>query len=61
MYSLKKLWKYLLKCFPWFFKVRWVQKNQGLTFLMVLPKDAFTQVVNPPLDKPSTYNKKMNY
>jgi hypothetical protein len=23
------------KCFLWFFKVRWVHENQGLTFLMV--------------------------
>jgi len=27
-----------------FFKVWWVQENQDVTFLMVPPKDAFTQV-----------------
>ncbi len=27
-----------------FFKIWWVQENQDVTFLMVPPKDAFTQV-----------------
>jgi len=27
-----------------FFKVWWVQENQDVTFLMVPPKDTFTQV-----------------
>jgi len=40
MYSLKK-WKYLLKCFLYILKVQWVQKNWGLTFLMVPPNDEF--------------------
>jgi hypothetical protein len=35
---LKKLWKYLFKCFLWFFKVWWDQENQGVTFLLVPPK-----------------------
>jgi hypothetical protein len=30
MNSLKKLWKYLFKCFLWLFKVRWVEENQGV-------------------------------
>jgi hypothetical protein len=30
MYSLKRLWKYLFKCFLWFFKIWWVQENQGV-------------------------------
>jgi hypothetical protein len=38
-YIQKNLWKYSFKCFLWFFKVQWVQKNQGVTFLMVSPKD----------------------
>jgi hypothetical protein len=25
-----KLWIYLFKCFIWFFKVQWIQKNQGV-------------------------------
>jgi hypothetical protein len=32
-------WKCSFKCFLWFFKVRWVQKSQGVTFLVVPPKD----------------------
>jgi hypothetical protein len=31
----KHLWKKLFKCFLWFFKVQWVQENQGVTFLVV--------------------------
>jgi hypothetical protein len=40
----KKIWKYLFKCFLWIFKVQWVQENQGVTFLMVSPKDVFTHL-----------------
>jgi hypothetical protein len=36
---IKKLWKCLFKCFLWFFKVQWVEENQGVTFLVVPPKD----------------------
>jgi hypothetical protein len=38
------LWKCSFKCFLWFFKVWWVQENQGVTFLMVSPKDKDAQV-----------------
>jgi hypothetical protein len=31
--------KHLFKCFLWFFKVQWVEENQSVTFLGVLPKD----------------------
>jgi hypothetical protein len=34
------------KCFLWFFKVQWVQENQGVTFLMVPPKDRLAQKYN---------------
>jgi hypothetical protein len=37
-------WKCSFKCFLWFFKIRWVQKNQGVTFLVVPPKDKITQL-----------------
>ncbi len=37
MYSLI----YIYICFVWFFKVWWVQENQGVTFLVVPLKDAF--------------------
>jgi hypothetical protein len=33
------LWKCTFRCFLWFFKVRWVQENQSLTFLVVAPKN----------------------
>jgi hypothetical protein len=39
-YIHSKIIIYLLKCFLWFFKVQWVQENQGVTFLVVPPKDA---------------------
>jgi hypothetical protein len=45
MYSLKKLWKYLFKCFPWFFKVWCVQENQGVTFLMAPFKNGLVLLV----------------
>jgi hypothetical protein len=46
MYSWKKkLGKYLFKCFLCFFKVHWVQENQGVMFLVVLPKDGFAQEI----------------
>jgi hypothetical protein len=35
------LWKYLFKCFLWFFKFWWVQENQNVMFPMVPPKDGF--------------------
>jgi hypothetical protein len=38
----KQLWKCSVKCFLWFFKVQWVQENQGVIFLVVPPKDGFT-------------------
>jgi hypothetical protein len=47
MYSKKKLWICLFKCFLWIFKVQWVQENQGVRFLMVPPKDVFTQLQGP--------------
>jgi hypothetical protein len=39
---IKNLWKYLFKCFPMVFlsSVGWV--NQGVTFLIVPPKDGFS-------------------
>jgi len=39
MYLLKKLWKYSFKCD--FSKFNESKKNQGVTFLMVPPKDGF--------------------
>jgi hypothetical protein len=39
---IKKIWKYLFKYFLWFFKVQWVQENQGVMFLVVPPKDGLT-------------------
>jgi len=45
MYSLKKLWKYLFKCFLWFFQVQWVQENQGVTFLMASFKNGLVLLV----------------
>ncbi len=41
----KNLWKCSFTCFIWFFKVRWVQENQGVTFLVVSPKDGLAQMV----------------
>ncbi len=35
----RNLWKCSLKSFLWFFKIRWVEKNQGVMFLVVPPKD----------------------
>ncbi len=40
----KFLWKYLFKCFLWFFKVQWVHENQGVMFLVVSPKDGLALV-----------------
>jgi hypothetical protein len=37
--TLKKKMKIFI--YVWFFKVQWVKKNQGVTFLMVPPKDGF--------------------
>jgi hypothetical protein len=39
MYSLQKVWKYLFKCFLQIFKVWWVHKYQGVTFLVVPAKN----------------------
>jgi hypothetical protein len=50
MYSLKILSKYLFKCFLWFFKLQWIQENQGVTFLMVSSKDGLVILV--PLKSP---------
>ncbi len=45
-------WKKLFKCFLWFFKVWWVQGNQGVTFLVVhlrtfLPSTTCTKKCRP--------------
>jgi hypothetical protein len=37
------LWKCSFKCFLWFFKVQWVQENQGVTILVVPPNDKISQ------------------
>jgi hypothetical protein len=37
----KKLWKCSIKCFLCFFKIRWVQENQSVTFLVIPPNDGF--------------------
>jgi hypothetical protein len=39
------LWKCSFTCFLWFFKIKWVQENQGVTFLVVPPKDGLAQMV----------------
>jgi hypothetical protein len=41
----KNLWKCSFTCFLWFFKVWWVQENQGGTFLIIQPKDGCAQIV----------------
>jgi hypothetical protein len=39
---IKKIYENILfMCLLWFFKVQWVKENQGVTFLVVSPKDAF--------------------
>jgi hypothetical protein len=38
----KFVWKCWFKCFLQFFKVLWVQENQGVTFLVIPPKDKTT-------------------
>jgi hypothetical protein len=38
----KILWKYLFKCFLWFFKVRWVYEIKVWWFLVVPPKETLT-------------------
>jgi hypothetical protein len=38
----EKKWQHLFKCFLWFFKVWWIQENQGVMFLVVPLKDEFT-------------------
>jgi hypothetical protein len=44
---IKKLRKYLLKCFLWFLKVWWVQKIKVWRFLMVPPKKTLTHFTLP--------------
>jgi hypothetical protein len=43
---IKKIWKYVFKCFLWCFKIRWVQENQGVTFLVVSPNNVFAHLHN---------------
>jgi hypothetical protein len=42
---LKKLWKGSFKCLLRFFKVLWVHENQGVTFLVVPPKDMIAHLI----------------
>jgi hypothetical protein len=48
--------KCLFKCFIWFFKVRWVQENQVVMFLMVWPKDGFDHKIISNVTKKSLCN-----